>query len=289
MKVSNGISSYNSLFEKLLSELVLPPEQHPRFKIKKLYHLTGVERGKTIVALFKRFTRIDKLKVLDVGCGSGGISVAFADEGAHVVSIDLNKNYTRITRVRACEKKVRLDVVYADACSSPFGEGAFDILVCNDVVEHISKVNKFFSEVGRLLKPDGLVFIETHNRFSPEIILSDPHSGLPLVVLLPKRVADSVVRRWSGLENSLFYNATYLGLVKKLDKNGIEIFFVDLQAYLKEAKTPHTRLSPSSLTQKLMGKARELFTPLIDFWIKNIYVRLFIPGWRLIGRKKNQN
>lgn len=276
-------------FIKLLCELILPPKQHPRFDILMLYHLTGVERGNFIVSLFKRCTGINKLRVLDIGCGSGGISVAFAKHGARVVSIDLNINYTKITKVRACEEKVLLDVLHTDVCNSPFGDEVFDILVCNDVVEHIKDINKFFSEISRLLKSNGIIYIETHNKLSPYIIFSDPHSGLPFVVLLPKRIADPFVWRWSRIKNSLYYNATYLDFIKKLSKNGIEIFFVDLLKYLKAAKTLTTRISPSSWIYRLLGKIVNLLTPLIDFWTKNVYMRLFIPGWRLIGRKKIKN
>ncbi|MFB0561721.1 MAG: class I SAM-dependent methyltransferase [Candidatus Lokiarchaeia archaeon] len=290
MATFNGVySKVDIQFRKLLQELILPPKQHPRFDILELYHLTGVERGNFIVSLFKKFIEINKLKVLDVGCGSGGVSIAFAKHGARVVSIDLNVNYTKITKVRACEEKVLLDVLNTDVCNSPFGDEEFDVLVCNDVVEHISEVNKFFSEIRRLLKSDGLIFIETHNKWSPYIIFSDPHSGLPFVVLLPKRIADPFVWRWSRIKNSLYYNATYLDFVKKLSKNGIEIFFVDLQAYLKTAKTLPMHISPSSWVYRLLGRIVNLLAPLIDFWTKNVYMKLFIPGWRLIGRKKAKN
>ena len=254
-------------FRKLLQELILPPKQHPRYEIIELYHLTGVERGNFIVSLFKRCISINKLRVLDMGCGSGGVSIALARNGAHVVSIDLNRNYTKITKVRATGEKVLLDVLNTDACNSPFGDQVFDVLVCNDVVEHISDVNKFFSEISRLLKCEGLIFIETHNKLSPYIISSDPHSGLPFIVLLPKRIADPVVWKWGRIKNSLHYNATYLDFIKKLSKNGIEIFFVDLLAYLKAAKTP-TKHSSSSLTHRVLVKIVKLLEPLIDFWTK---------------------
>nr|MDO8081642.1 class I SAM-dependent methyltransferase [Candidatus Freyarchaeota archaeon] len=287
--VNEVYSNEDSLFRKLLHELILPPEQYPRFNLIKLYHLTSVQRGNFIVSLFKRCIRINKLRVLDVGCGSGGVSIAFAKNGAHVVSIDLNKNCTKITKIRACEEKVLLDVLNADASNSPFSDEVFDILVCNDVIEHIPDVNKFFSEISRLLKSDGLIFIETPNKLSPYVIISDPHSGLPFVVLLPKRIADPFVWRWSRVKNSLYYNATYLDFVKKFVKNGIEIFFVDLLAYLKAAKTPTARISSSSGIYQLLKKIVNLLSPLIDFWTKNVYFKLFIPGWRLIGRKKPTN
>ncbi|MGQ9722436.1 MAG: class I SAM-dependent methyltransferase [Candidatus Jordarchaeum sp.] len=273
-------------FKKLLQQLILPPKQHPRFKIIELYHLTGVNRGNLIVSLFRGRLEINKLKVLDVGCGSGGVSIAFARNGARVVSIDVNGNCTKITKVRACEEKVLIDVSNTDACNTPFRDEVFDILVCNDVVEHISNINKFFLEIGRLLKAGGVIFIETHNKLSPYIILSDPHSGLPFVVLLPKRIADPIVWRWGRIKNSLYYNATYLDFIKKLSKNGIEIFFVDLSVCLKAAKTLSKLIPESSFIHRLLVEIIALLTPLIDFWIRTVHLKLLIPGWRLIGKKK---
>lgn len=179
--------------------------------------------------------------------------LAFAKNGAQVVSIDLNKNCTKIIKIRACEEEF-LNVLNADVRNSPFRDKVFDILVCNDVIEHIPNVNKFFAEISRLLKSNGLNYMETPNKLSPYIITSGPHSGLPFVVLLPKRIADPFVWKWSKVKNTLYYNATYLKFVKKFIKNGIEIFIVDLSAYLKAAKTPTSRISPSSRIYLLIKK-----------------------------------
>ena len=70
--------------EKTFLELLeqsLPGKTHPRYQVWKDFELSGVERGNKIVTVIKQYTELDGKRILDIGCGTGGISVAFAKAG----------------------------------------------------------------------------------------------------------------------------------------------------------------------------------------------------------------
>ena len=64
----------------------------------------------------------------------------------------------------------------------PFPDNYFDIVVSNHVVEHVSNQNLHFSEMARVLKPNGIVYFATPNRLWPWEV----HYQLPLIHYLPQ-------------------------------------------------------------------------------------------------------
>ena len=72
-----------------------------------------------------------RLKVLDVGCGTGRHSVRMAQEGAVVTGVDFSEGMLERARGKAREGGVEVEFVRHDIGGRlPFEDGAFDLVVC---------------------------------------------------------------------------------------------------------------------------------------------------------------
>lgn len=98
-------------------------------------------------------------KILDVGCGNGAFS---AKVGKRVSSNELYGIDINASAVKDA-KRYGINVVIADAHCLPFKEEIFDIIVSNQVVEHLLNVDMSIREVQRTLKGSGQFIVSTPN------------------------------------------------------------------------------------------------------------------------------
>ena len=100
-------------------------------------------------------------RVLDLGCGTGGISLFLAEKfaPAEVVGLDVDKSLTDRADVAAKEKGLaeRTSFVFAEPGPLPFEEGEFDVVFSKDAMIHIADKEPLMAEVFRVLKPGGLI------------------------------------------------------------------------------------------------------------------------------------
>jgi 2-polyprenyl-6-hydroxyphenyl methylase/3-demethylubiquinone-9 3-methyltransferase len=103
-------------------------------------------------------------KVLDVGCAGGFMAEALDERGAIVTGIDPAEEAIAAARAHARQngRNITYDVGVGEAL--PYGDGSFDAVVCVDVLEHVSDLNKTIQEIARVLKPGGLFLFDTINR-----------------------------------------------------------------------------------------------------------------------------
>ena len=82
----------------------------------------------------------------------------------------------------------RIPYVQGDACALPFGDGAFDIVFSNAVIEHVGGRDRQRQLVSEAIRVGRRVFITTPNRRFP----IEVHTRLPLVHWLPDAVSHRV-------------------------------------------------------------------------------------------------
>jgi cyclopropane-fatty-acyl-phospholipid synthase len=108
-------------------------------------------------------------KVLDIGCGWGGLALYLAGiAGARVTGITLSQEQFRRAQTRAMERGLTEEtdfrlVDYRDV------DGRFDRIVSVGMFEHVGVVfyDKFFSRCAELLADDGVAVLHTIGRSSP--------------------------------------------------------------------------------------------------------------------------
>ena len=124
--------------------------------------------------------RPDKISVLDLGCGTGMLSLTLADSGFEVVGIDISIPALAILR----QRNSMVNVIQADAGFLSFPDESFDAVVCLGAWRHFMDTGKILEEICRVLNRDG-VFIVGY--FPPAIAgifnLNDDKLGNSLIWL----------------------------------------------------------------------------------------------------------
>jgi 2-polyprenyl-6-hydroxyphenyl methylase/3-demethylubiquinone-9 3-methyltransferase len=102
--------------------------------------------------------------VLDLGCTGGFLAQTLARHGADVTGIDTAAEVVEAARAHAREGGLRMgnDVEVGEAL--PYDDASLDAVVCHDVLEHVTDLNKVLSEGARTLRPGGLFLFGTINR-----------------------------------------------------------------------------------------------------------------------------
>ena len=106
---------------------------------------------------------LEKIDILDIGCGGGLLSEPMFRMGANVVGIDASKKNIEIAKFHA--KKNKLNVKYI--CASPETlkvNKKFDVILNMEIIEHVNDVNLFIKQSSALLKKNGLMFVATLNK-----------------------------------------------------------------------------------------------------------------------------
>lgn len=96
-------------------------------------------------------------RVIDVGCGSGATSIAFAREVApagRVLGVDISEPMLARAR-QAAPKGLPVDFVLADATVYPFEPGGFDVLASRFGVMFFADPALSFANMRKALKPSG--------------------------------------------------------------------------------------------------------------------------------------
>ena len=97
--------------------------------------------------------------VLDIGCGSGGITVSLVNEyGAKkVTGIDVETDVCEVAleRVKKLYLQGSIDIVEVKPGNFPYGDESFDVVFSKDSIVHIEKKEQLAKEIFRVLKPGG--------------------------------------------------------------------------------------------------------------------------------------
>jgi SAM-dependent methyltransferase len=104
-------------------------------------------------------------RVLDVGCGHGLYSLDLARRGAMLVGCDLQ--HPALTDARQTALGLGLNgqalFLLADGAALPLPEGAFDLVICNCVLEHVADDGAALAAMARSLRRGGILYLSVDN------------------------------------------------------------------------------------------------------------------------------
>lgn len=101
-------------------------------------------------------------RLLDVGCGGGKYALPLRMHGFDVLAIDVSLNALKMTGERSASLNLDIGLLASNVYQMPFSDESFDVIWCYGVLQHLllKERESAISEFRRLLKKDGLLFIE---------------------------------------------------------------------------------------------------------------------------------
>lgn len=103
---------------------------------------------------------LDGKTALDVGCGAGLLAEPLARLGAKVTGVDATPEVIAVAREHAQEMGLEIDYRAGDVQQL---NGAFDLITCMEVIEHVADPAAFLQALAKRLAPDGLLVLSTPN------------------------------------------------------------------------------------------------------------------------------
>lgn len=95
-------------------------------------------------------------RILDIGCGDGLFALELARKGAQVVGLDTSPSVLSRGAHRAQALRLeRAFFLHGNATTMALASSAFDLTVCNCVLEHIAADGEVLRDIYRVLKPGG--------------------------------------------------------------------------------------------------------------------------------------
>lgn len=113
-------------------------------------------------------------KIIDICCGSGKMTAEISEllstvDGGKIVGIDFSENMLLKAKERVENKNLPLEFFYQDALNLEFKNNSFDKAVNSFALRNLSSIDKALSEMFRVLKEDGSLFVlevsKPENRF----------------------------------------------------------------------------------------------------------------------------
>ncbi len=133
---------------------------------KKSYALWQYEQGERTIEFFIQKYDIKEMfegkTVIDIGCGAGGKSIYYASCGAEkVYGLEILEKYREeaMALAESVGMKEKFEFVTGDSADLPFGDNVADTIIVNDAMEHVGNPEKTISEMLRVLKKGGKIYI----------------------------------------------------------------------------------------------------------------------------------
>jgi SAM-dependent methyltransferase len=101
-------------------------------------------------------------RILDAACGAGYGSAELAQAGQWVVGLDVSGD--AVAHARAHYARPNLAFEQASCCELPHRDGAFDLVVAFEVIEHLEDWRGMLAEARRVLAPGGQFIVSTPNK-----------------------------------------------------------------------------------------------------------------------------
>lgn len=176
---------------RAIDERAIKAHADLRFRSEYDYALFEYYRSAKVIAFLERAGVTIGGRVLDAGCGGGGMPLSLAEEAREVVGIDpCNRFGDAAVRLARERGRRNLHFALADGMALPFAAGTFDLVLSHAVIEHVADAPLYLRECARVLAPGGRVYLST----APYLSFAGAHLPrlkipVPLHLILGRRIA----------------------------------------------------------------------------------------------------
>lgn len=265
-------------------------KSHPNYIRWERARKLSEERGRLVLSLLNQFQEISDKKILDIGSGEGGTS-SILSEHNFVISVDLS--LFRLSRQK--QNYNNKNLVNCDALNLPFRKNFFDVIILQDVLEHLYDHENFLKDIKNALSRDGIIYLSTPNKLSILNFISDPHWGLPFVsVLRRKTIRNIFLKYFRKLEVNRSDLAELLSLneIRKYFSPEFEIS-IKTKKVVEELFNGNSGIVWSNFHLSLIRVLKRLSLHKLLIRISNdnfgILNKYFTPTFYLVIKRKNLN
>lgn len=176
---------------RAIDERAIKTHADLRFRSEYDYALFEYYRSAKVIAFLERAGVAIRGRVLDAGCGGGGMPLSLAEEARQVVGIDPIDRFGDAGVRLARERRLpNLQFALADGMALPFKDRSFDLVLSHAVIEHVADAPLYLRECARVLADGGRVYLST----APYLSFAGAHLPrlklqLPLHLLVGRRIA----------------------------------------------------------------------------------------------------
>ena len=174
-------------------------------------------RRNWLISRIYRYARKKQQKLaLEVGPGSGIYLPVLGESFEQVIASDVEEAYLEYVSCLQ-EKDPNLSLVIDDITNSRFSEASFDLILCTEVIEHITDSVSAIREMYRLLKPGGILILSTPQKWSP-LELTAKIAFMPGIINLVRLIYNEPI-----LETGHINLMTAKQVTRQLHINGFRI------------------------------------------------------------------
>jgi SAM-dependent methyltransferase len=146
---------------RAIDERAIKAHADQRFRSEYDYALFEYYRSAKVIAFLERAGVAVRGRVLDAGCGGGGMPLSLGEEVRNVVGIDPIDRFgdagARLARERGLPN---VHFARADGMALPFANGVFDLVLSHAVIEHVADAALYLRECARVLATDGRMYLD---------------------------------------------------------------------------------------------------------------------------------
>ena len=106
---------------------------------------------------------LEKLKILDIGCGGGLLCEPLSRLGAVITGIDASNDNIEVAKLHSKEMNLNIEYIFCPPENLSLKD-EFDVILNMEVIEHVSDVNMFIQNCSKLIKENGIMFVATINK-----------------------------------------------------------------------------------------------------------------------------
>lgn len=149
-----------------------------------------------------------KMRVLDVGCGTGELALKLSAKSQSIEIDGLDLSDKMIDEAKKKSENSGIQFKTGSACSLPYADETFDVVTCAHSFHHYKDQKKAVSEMHRVLKVNGRLMLMDGSR--------DTFFGKFLFGFIIKKLEKEIYHSPAGELKALFHRSGFYKVVQKI-------------------------------------------------------------------------
>lgn len=206
MQLLDCAKTYQRGSDSLISPLLIQP---PQSVTEQSQHQTSPRWGRenrdrkalAILSTLRAYSNEQGLGGVwvDLGCGSGGMAATLAPYVERIIGVD-PEPWPDWKNIESSTPNLSFITAPCDKTTPPLPPQSADVIICNQVYEHVASPQNLVANIHRLLKPGGICYFAGPNLLWP----IEPHLLWPFIHWLPRRIAQRGMTLLGSSQAGLF-------------------------------------------------------------------------------------